>query len=98
MQVIPKKILFVDRDGTLIIEPPKDFQVDTFDKLEFYPGVFFWLGKIVRELEYELVMVTNQDGLGTQSFPETSFWPIQNKIIQFFKNEGIVFELSLIHI
>lgn len=87
-----KKVLFIDRDGTLVIEPPVDFQLDSLDKLEFYPGVFQWLSKIVNELDYELVMVTNQDGLGTNSFPEDTFWPAQNKIIQAFKNEGIVFQ------
>ena len=64
-----KKILFIDRDGTLIFEP-SDFQIDSFEKLSFLPGVFSWLGKIARELDYEFVMVTNQDGLGTSSFPE----------------------------
>ncbi|MFD1553202.1 bifunctional histidinol-phosphatase/imidazoleglycerol-phosphate dehydratase [Putridiphycobacter roseus] len=91
-----KKVLFIDRDGTLVIEPPVDFQLDSFEKLEFYPGVFQFLSRIVIELDYELVMVTNQDGLGTNSFPEETFWPVQNKIIQAFKNEGIVFEEVLI--
>ncbi|MBA3663012.1 MAG: bifunctional histidinol-phosphatase/imidazoleglycerol-phosphate dehydratase HisB [Bacteroidetes bacterium] len=86
-----KKILFIDRDGTLVKEPPETFQVDSFDVLEFVPGVFTWLGKIARELDYELVMVTNQDGLGTSSFPETSFWPVQNFIIRAFENEGVTF-------
>ena len=91
-----KKILFIDRDGTLVIEPPIDYQLDSLEKLEFYPGVFRWLGKIAEELDYELVMVTNQDGLGTTSFPEETFWPAQNKIIQAFKNEGIEFVEILI--
>lgn len=91
-----KKILFIDRDGTLVIEPPIDYQLDSLEKLEFYPGVFQWLSKIALELDYELVMVTNQDGLGTPSFPEENFWPAQNKIIQAFKNEGIVFKEVLI--
>lgn len=91
-----KKVLFIDRDGTLVIEPPADKQLDSLDKLEFYPGVFQWLAKIVRELDYELVMVTNQDGLGTASFPEAAFWPPQEKIIQAFKNEGIIFSEILI--
>jgi imidazoleglycerol-phosphate dehydratase/histidinol-phosphatase len=86
-----QKVLFLDRDGTLVIEPPEDYQLDSLDKLEFYPGVFKWLGKIVEELDYELVMVTNQDGLGTDSFPEKDFWPAQEKIIKAFKNEGIEF-------
>jgi imidazoleglycerol-phosphate dehydratase/histidinol-phosphatase len=86
-----KKILFIDRDGTLVIEPPTDYQIDSLDKLEFYPGVFQNLAKIAKELDYELVMVTNQDGLGTESFPENTFWPVHNKIIRAFENEGIVF-------
>ena len=86
-----KKVLFIDRDGTLVIEPPVDFQVDSLEKLEFYPGVFQYLSRISTELDYELVMVTNQDGLGTPSFPEETFWPVQQKIIQAFNNEGIVF-------
>jgi imidazoleglycerol-phosphate dehydratase / histidinol-phosphatase len=91
-----KKVLFIDRDGTLVIEPPVDYQLDSLDKLEFYPGVFQWLSKIANELDYELVMVTNQDGLGTASFPEETFWPAQNKIIEAFKNEGIEFSEILI--
>lgn len=90
-----KKILFIDRDGTLIVEPD-DEQVDSLEKLEFYPKVFQNLSKIANELEYELVMVTNQDGLGTASFPEETFWPVQNKIIQAFSNEGVVFSEILI--
>ncbi len=86
-----KKVLFIDRDGTLVIEPPIDFQLDSLEKLEFYPSVFQWLSRITQELDYKLVMVTNQDGLGTASFPEETFWPAQNKIIQAFKNEGIQF-------
>lgn len=91
-----KKVLFIDRDGTLVIEPPVDFQLDSLEKLEFYPGVFSGLSKIARELDFELVMVTNQDGLGTESFPENTFWPAQDKIIQALKNEGIVFSEILI--
>ena len=87
-----KKVLFLDRDGTLVIEPPIDFQLDSLEKLEFYPGVFQWLSRIVRELDYSLVMVTNQDGLGTDSFPENTFWPAHNKIMKAFENEGITFE------
>lgn len=90
-----KKVLFIDRDGTLIVEPD-DEQVDSLEKLEFYPKVFQNLSKIANELEYELVMVTNQDGLGTASFPEETFWPVQNKIIQAFSNEGVVFSEILI--
>ena len=90
-----KKVLFIDRDGTLIDEP-EDFQIDSFEKLKFPPQVFTYLGKIARELDYELVMVSNQDGLGTASFPEETFHPVQNFIVQTFENEGIVF--SEIHI
>jgi imidazoleglycerol-phosphate dehydratase/histidinol-phosphatase len=85
-----KKVIFIDRDGTLVIEPPEDKQLDSLEKLEFYPKVFQYLSKIVRETDYELVMVTNQDGLGTESFPEETIWPAQNKIIKAFENEGIV--------
>ncbi|WKD86611.1 Histidine biosynthesis bifunctional protein HisB [Polaribacter huanghezhanensis] len=91
-----KKALFIDRDGTLVIEPPIDYQLDSLEKLEFYPGVFRWLSRIAEELDFELVMVTNQDGLGTTSFPSATFWPAQNKVIQAFKNEGIVFNDILI--
>jgi imidazoleglycerol-phosphate dehydratase/histidinol-phosphatase len=86
-----KKVLFLDRDGTLVIEPQIDLQLDSLEKLEFYPGVFRYLSHIATELDYELVMVTNQDGLGTDSFPEDSFWPAHNKILQAFENEGILF-------
>jgi imidazoleglycerol-phosphate dehydratase / histidinol-phosphatase len=85
-----KKVLFIDRDGTLIFEP-EDFQVDAFCKLKFLPGVFTFLGKIARELDYELVMVSNQDGLGTDAFPEEAFFPVQNFILQTLESEGIVF-------
>ena len=91
-----KKVLFIDRDGTLVIEPPIDQQLDSLEKLEYYPGVFQHLSRIVKELNYELVMVTNQDGLGTASFPEETFWPAHNKIIEAFKNEGIEFSEVLI--
>ncbi|MDY3318388.1 bifunctional histidinol-phosphatase/imidazoleglycerol-phosphate dehydratase HisB [Riemerella anatipestifer] len=91
-----KKVLFIDRDGTLVIEPPLDFQLDSLEKLEFYPEVFQNLSRIARELDYLLVMVTNQDGLGTASFPEETFWPAHNKIMQAFKNEGIEFAEVLI--
>lgn len=86
-----KNVLFIDRDGTLVIEPPRDYQLDSLEKLEFFPGVFQWLARIVQEMDFELVMVTNQDGLGTDSFPEETFWPAQQKIIKAFSNEGIVF-------
>ncbi len=91
-----KKVLFIDRDGTLVIEPPETYQLDSLEKLEFYPFVFQYLSKIVNEFDYELVMVTNQDGLGTESFPEEDFLPVQNKIIKAFKNEGILFSNILI--
>ena len=91
-----KKVLFIDRDGTLAIEPPIDYQLDSLEKLEFYPGVFRWLSKIAEELNFELVMVTNQDGLGTNSFPAETFWPAQNKVIQAFVNEGVKFDNVLI--
>lgn len=91
-----KKVLFIDRDGTLVIEPPVDYQLDSLEKLEFYPSVFQYLSKIATELDYELVMVTNQDGLGTDSFPEDTFWPAQDKIIRAFENEGIRFDEVLI--
>lgn len=91
-----KKVLFIDRDGTLAIEPPVDYQLDSFEKLEFYPEVFQYLSKIARELDYELVMVTNQDGLGTDSFPESTFWPVHNFIIKSFAQEGIVFSEQVI--
>lgn len=86
-----KKVLFIDRDGTLIKEP-EDYQIDAFEKLEFYPDVFYYLKKIANELDFELVMVTNQDGLGTASFPENTFWPVHNFMVQCFENEGVVFK------
>ena len=86
-----KKVLFIDRDGTLTVEP-NDFQLDTFNKLVFYPGVFQYLGNISRDLDYELIMVTNQDGLGTENFPESDFWPTQKFLIKTFENEGIIFK------
>ena len=91
-----KKVLFIDRDGTLAIEPPLDYQLDSFEKLEFYPKVFQYLGKIAKELDFELVMVTNQDGLGTDSFPEATFWPVHNFLIKTFEKEGIVFTEQII--
>ena len=90
-----KRVLFIDRDGTLALEP-EDYQLDTLEKLVFYPEVFTYLGKIAREMDYELVMVTNQDGLGTESFPEVDFWPCHNFLIKSFENEGVVFDNTLI--
>ena len=86
-----KRILFIDRDGVLLQEPPSDYQVDSFEKLKFYPKVFTGLGKIAHELDFELVMVTNQDGLGTDSYPEETFIGPHNLLIETLKNEGIVF-------
>jgi len=86
-----KKVLFIDRDGTLIKEAPPTYQVDSFDKLEFYPGMFTWMGKIANEFDFELVMVTNQDGLGTASFPEGTFLPVHTLIMKSLANEGINF-------
>ncbi len=91
-----KKVLFIDRDGTLVLEPPVDYQLDSLEKLEYYPKVFQYMARIASELDYELVMVTNQDGLGTVSFPEENFWPAQNKIIAAFEKEGVVFSEVLI--
>ena len=85
-----KKVLFIDRDGTLVCEP-EDFQIDSFEKLKFLPGVFLNLGNIARELDYELVMVTNQDGLGTPAFPEKDFYAVHDFILHALENEGIVF-------
>ena len=85
-----QKILFIDRDGTIIKETA-DEQIDSFEKLEFYPGTLQYLPKIARELDYELVMVTNQDGLGTASYPADTFWPVQNFIIKTLENEGVIF-------
>lgn len=86
-----KKVLFIDRDGTIVLEP-EGYQLDSLDKLEFYPKSFQYLAKIANELDFELVMVTNQDGLGTASFPEDTFWPTQNFILRAFENEGILFD------
>lgn len=88
--------MFIDRDGTLIKEAPPTYQLDSFDKLTFYPHVFEYMGKIARELDYELVMVTNQDGLGTDSFPEDTFWPLHNLVMQSLEGESIHFSDVLI--
>lgn len=87
-----KKILFLDRDGCLIVEPQPDQQVDRLEKLEFLPGVITNLARIARALDYALVMVTNQDGLGTDSFPEHTFWPAHQKMLRTLENEGVRFE------
>lgn len=86
-----KKVLFIDRDGTLVLEP-ENYQLDSLSKLEFYPKVFQYMSKIALELDFELVMVTNQDGLGTSNFPEDTFWPTQNFILKAFENESVTFE------
>ncbi len=86
-----KKLLFIDRDGTLIKEAPPTYQLDDFSKLEFYPGMFYYMRKIAAELNYELVMITNQDGLGTASFPEVTFWPVHDLVMKSLENENIYF-------
>ncbi|MFB9841811.1 bifunctional histidinol-phosphatase/imidazoleglycerol-phosphate dehydratase HisB [Mucilaginibacter ginsenosidivorans] len=86
----PKKVLFVDRDGTLILETA-DEQIDSFAKLQFYPGALTYLPKIAKELDFELAMITNQDGLGTASYPEESFKMIQDFVVNTFANEGVKF-------
>ena len=88
---IGRKVLFIDRDGTLIKETV-DEQIDAFEKMIFYPKAFTYMSKIAQELDYELVMITNQDGLGTDSFPEDTFWPVHNFIMKSFENEGVVFD------
>jgi len=90
-----KKVLFIDRDGTLIKEPA-DEQIDSFAKLEFYPKALYYLSKIAAELDYDLVMVTNQDGLGTDSHPEEHFWPVHNFIMETFAGEGVEFSEVII--
>jgi imidazoleglycerol-phosphate dehydratase / histidinol-phosphatase len=86
-----KRVLFIDRDGTLINEAPPTYQLDSFDKLTFYPGMFEYMGRIARELDYELVMVTNQDGLGTEAFPEDHFHPLHELVMKSLEGEGIYF-------
>ena len=90
-----KKILFIDRDGTIIKEA-EDEQIDSFKKLKFYPKVFQYLSKIAKELDFEIVMITNQDGLGTEVFPEDTFWPVHNFIIDTFEAEGVIFKEQFI--
>lgn len=89
---MPKKVLFIDRDGTLVVEPLVDYQLDAFEKLAFLPKVFHNMNFISSKLDFELVMVTNQDGLGTSSFPEDTFWPVHNFIMHTLEGEGIVFD------
>ena len=90
-----KRLLFIDRDGTLI-EEPADEQIDSFEKLKFVKGVFRNLAFICEKLDFEFVMVSNQDGLGTNSFPEDTFWPVHNFILQTLEGEGITFDEILI--
>ena len=94
--IMAKRILFIDRDGTLIYEAPPDYQLDSYDKLTFYPHMFEYMTRIASELDYELVMVTNQDGLGTDKFPENTFWPLHNLIMKSLEGENIYF--SAVHI
>lgn len=91
-----KRVLFIDRDGTLINEAPPTYQLDSFDKLTFYPGMFEYMGRIAREFDYELVIVTNQDGLGTPAFPEETFWPLHNLVMKTLAGEGIHFSATYI--
>ena len=91
-----KRALFIDRDGTLIVEPPITYQVDTLEQLEFLPGVLRNLYFIQKNLDFELVIVTNQDGLGTPAYPQENFDIVQNKMLQTFANEGITFSNILI--
>jgi imidazoleglycerol-phosphate dehydratase/histidinol-phosphatase len=91
-----KKVLFIDRDGTLIKEPPKDYQVDSLEKLEFIPGVFRNLYKLRQHTDFELVVVSNQDGLGTVSFPEEDFRVPHHKFLEAFRNEGVEFDAIFI--
>lgn len=87
-----KKVLFIDRDGTIVIEPPVDYQLDAFEKLEFYPKAIRNLYFIRQKLDFEFAMVTNQDGLGTPSFPEDTFWPVYNLVLNTLRNEGVTFD------
>lgn len=91
-----KKVLFIDRDGTLILEPPIDFQVDSLEKLDYYPEVFFYLRKIIESTDFEIVIVSNQDGLGTTSFPQEDYEIVHNKFLKTFKSQGIIFDNILI--
>lgn len=91
-----KKILFLDRDGTIIVEPPEDYQVDSLEKLAFLPKAIRNLYRLRMETDYEWVMITNQDGLGTDSFPEDTFWPAHNKMLRILGDEGITFDNTVI--
>src|SRR5678816_4686411 len=89
-----KRILFIDRDGTLIKEAPPSYQIDSWEKLEFYPDAFKYMSRIADEMDYVLIMVSNQDGLGTPSFPAENFWPIHQHVIKSFENEGVSFHAT----
>jgi imidazoleglycerol-phosphate dehydratase / histidinol-phosphatase len=91
-----QKYLFIDRDGTIIESPPSPEQIDSIDKLHFYPNVITWLGRIAAELSFKLVMVTNQNGLGTDEYPEENFLPAQNFMLDILKREGIIFSEIII--
>lgn len=91
-----KRCLFIDRDGTMINEFPPLYQIDSLEKVTFYPGALKYLGKIYDELDYEFILVSNQDGLGTPKFTEEQFWPAHNLVINTFKGEGIYFKEELI--
>lgn len=92
MKKVKKKVLFIDRDGTLIREAPPTYQIDSFDKLEFYPDAFWYMRKIATRLDFELVMVSNQDGMGTPDFPEETFHPVHNFVMKSFENESVNFD------
>ncbi|WP_400190909.1 bifunctional histidinol-phosphatase/imidazoleglycerol-phosphate dehydratase HisB [Hymenobacter sp. B81] len=89
-----KKVLFIDRDGTILVEPQPSQQIDSLDKFQFVPGAISALARLVRELDYELVLVSNQDGLGTASFPEDTFWPSHNLMLDILRGEGVEFAAS----
>ena len=91
-----KRILFIDRDGTLINEAPPTYQIDSFENLNFIPHMFEYMGKNCTELDYELVMVTNQDGLGTNDFPEDTFWPVHDLVMKSLEGEGIHFSKCIL--
>ena len=91
-----RRVLFIDRDGTLLAEYPPSYKIDEFSKLQFYPYVFKYMTKIAEELDYDLVLASNQNGLGTLQFPDEKFWPIHNLVMSSFANEGIIFKEELI--
>ena len=90
-----KKVLFVDRDGTILAEPPEDYQVDSLEKLEFIPGAISGLSSLA-QLDYELVLASNQDGLGSNTFPEETFWPAHIKMMRTLAGEGVFFDNQLV--